>query len=164
MADTITRAVPVEGAAIGTGTDLRNRTTPTSALAAPQARGHTTIADSVVAQIAGMAAREVPGVHSLGAGISRALGVMRDHVPGGGTNFTRGVKVEVGERQAAVDLDVVVEYGVAILDIAAAARAHVIAELERTTGLEVVEVNIAVVDVHLLEEEDESAPSESRVK
>ncbi|WP_034087503.1 Asp23/Gls24 family envelope stress response protein [Streptacidiphilus albus] len=164
MTDTITRAVPVEGAAIGTGTDLRNRTTPASALAAPQARGRTAIADSVVAQIAGMAAREVPGIHSLGAGMSRALGVMRDHVPGGGTNFTRGVKVEVGERQAAVDLDVVVEYGVAILDIAAAARAHVIAELERTTGLEVVEVNIAVVDVHLLEEEDESAPSESRVK
>jgi uncharacterized alkaline shock family protein YloU len=163
MTDTITRSVPVENTPTGTGTDLRNRTAP-AAVTAPQARGRTTIADSVVAQIAGMAAREVPGIHSLGAGMSRAIGAMRDHVPGGGTNFTRGVKVEVGERQAAVDLDVVVDYGVAILEIAADTRAHVIAELERTTGLEVVEVNISVVDVHLPEEEDESAASETRVK
>ena len=162
MTDTITRTASTENVSTSDGAGLRNRTV--ASLGKPESRGRTSIADSVVAQIAGMAAREVPGIHSLGAGMSRALGAMRDHVPGGGTNFSRGVKVEVGERQAAVDLDVVVEYGVAILDIAAGARAHVISELERTTGLEVVEVNISVVDVHLPEEEDESTPSESRVK
>ena len=163
MTDTITRTASTETVPTSDGAGLRNRTVVAS-LAKPESRGRTTIADSVVARIAGMAAREVPGIHSLGAGMSRAFGAVRDHVPGGGTNFSRGVKVEVGERQAAVDLDVVVEYGVAILDIAASARAHVISELERTTGLEVVEVNISVVDVHLPEEEDESTPSESRVK
>ncbi|MEU3838162.1 Asp23/Gls24 family envelope stress response protein [Streptomyces microflavus] len=162
MTDTITRAVPAESAPGSTGKHLRHHTT--AALPAPESRGRTTIADGVVAQIAGMAAREVPGIHSLGAGVSRAIGAMRDHVPGGGTNLSRGVKVEVGERQAAVDLDVVVEYGVAILDIAATAREHVISEVERTTGLEVVEVNISVVDVHLPEDENDSSPSESRVQ
>ncbi|MCY0916949.1 MULTISPECIES: Asp23/Gls24 family envelope stress response protein [unclassified Streptomyces] len=162
MTDTITRTPPVESVPNGTGKDLRHRTA--SALPVPESRGRTTIADSVVAQIAGMAAREVPGIHSLGAGMSRAFGAMRDHVPGGGSNLSRGVRVEVGERQAAVDLDVVVEYGVAILDIAATTRAHVIAEVERTTGLDVVEVNISVVDVHLPQEDDDSAPGESRVQ
>ncbi|MET3982816.1 Asp23/Gls24 family envelope stress response protein [Streptomyces sp. PvR034] len=162
MTDTITRALPAESVPSGTGKDLRQRTT--AAPPAPESRGRTTIADGVVARIAGMAAREVPGIHSMGAGMSRAFGAMRDHVPGGGSNPSRGVKVEVGERQAAVDLDVVVEYGVAILDITAVTRAHVISEVERTTGLEIVEVNISVVDVHLPQEEDDSAPSESRVQ
>jgi uncharacterized alkaline shock family protein YloU len=162
MTDTITRTLPVESVTSSSGKDLRHRST--AALPAPESRGRTVIADSVVAQIAGMAAREVPGIHSLGAGMSRAIGAMRDHVPGGGSNLSRGVKVEVGERQAAVDLDVVVEYGVAILDIAVTTREHVISEVERMTGLEVVEVNISVVDVHLPQDEDESAPGESRVQ
>ena len=63
------------------------------------------------------------------------------------------MKVEVGERQAAVDLDVVVEYGVSIVDVAGAVRTNVIGAVERMTGLEVVEVNIAVDDVHLPDEE-----------
>lgn len=73
------------------------------------------------------------------------------------------MKVEVGERQAAVDLDVVVEYGVAIVDIAGEVRNSVITAVERMTGLEVVEVNITVDDVHLPDEEDEEE-GESRVQ
>ncbi|MCT9114481.1 Asp23/Gls24 family envelope stress response protein, partial [Streptomyces mirabilis] len=92
-------------------------------------------------KIAGMATREVPGIHSMGAGMARAFGAMRERVPGAGGGVTRGVKVEVGERQAAVDLDVVVEYGVSIVDVAGAVRTNVISALERMTGLEVVEVN-----------------------
>ncbi|MGW0611204.1 Asp23/Gls24 family envelope stress response protein [Streptomyces sp. NPDC002788] len=122
---------------------------------APETRGSTAIADPVVAKIAGMAAREVPEVHQLGGGMTRAIGAVRDRVPGTGSGVTQGVKVEVGERQAAVDLDVVVEYGAAIADTAADIRTNVINAVERMTGLEVVEVNISVDDVHLPDEDDE---------
>ncbi|MEU6093172.1 Asp23/Gls24 family envelope stress response protein [Streptomyces sp. NPDC047085] len=136
----------------------------TGAGAPAETRGKTTIADSVVAKIAGMAAREVPGIHNLGAGMARAIGAVRERVPGGGSGVTRGVKVEVGESQAAVDLDVVVEYGVSIVDVAGDARTNVISAVERMTGLEVVEVNITVDDVHLPDEEEESARGEGRVR
>lgn len=136
----------------------------TGAGAPAETRGKTTIADGVVAKIAGMAAREVPGIYSLGAGMARAFGAMRERVPGGGGGATRGVKVEVGERQAAVDLDVVVEYGVSIVDVAGGVRTNVISAVERMTGLEVVEVNIAVGDVHLPDEEEEAQPDEGRVR
>ncbi|MER5901110.1 MULTISPECIES: Asp23/Gls24 family envelope stress response protein [Streptomyces] len=136
----------------------------TGAGAPAETRGKTTIADGVVAKIAGMATREVPGIHSMGAGMARAFGAMRERVPGGGGGVTRGVKVEVGERQAAVDLDVVVEYGVSIVDVAGAVRTNVISALERMTGLEVVEVNIAVDDVHLPDEEEEAERDEGRVR
>ncbi|MEU6557999.1 Asp23/Gls24 family envelope stress response protein [Streptomyces sp. NPDC046915] len=136
----------------------------TGAGAPAETRGTTTIADGVVAKIAGMAAREVPGIYSLGAGMARAFGAMRERVPGGGGAVTRGVKVEVGERQAAVDLDVVVEYGVSIVDVAGDVRTNVISAVERMTGLEVVEVNIAVDDVRLPDEEEEAGPDEGRVR
>jgi uncharacterized alkaline shock family protein YloU len=126
-------------------------------------RGRTTIADSVVEKIAAIATREVPGIHSLGTGMARALGAVRDRVPGGRPGVGRGVSVEVGERQAAVDLDVVVEYGVPIVDVAGEVRTDVITAVERMTGLEVVEVNIAVDDVHLPDEEDERPEDEGRV-
>lgn len=116
--------------------------------------GRTTIADSVVQKIAGLATRQVDGVYQLGAGTARALGAIRERIPGsGGVSQTQGVAVEVGEKQAAVDLDVVVEYGVAITDLAEGIRRNVITSIERMTGLEVAEVNISVDDVHLPEEE-----------
>jgi uncharacterized alkaline shock family protein YloU len=130
----------------------------------PENRGRTTIADSVVEKIAGMAAREVPGIYSLGGGMARTFGAVRERVPGGRPSVTRGVKVEVGERQAAVDLDVVVEYGVAIPDIAGDVRGNVITAVERMTGLQVVEVNIAVDDVHLPDEEEGEQGTEGRVQ
>ncbi|MFD7629540.1 Asp23/Gls24 family envelope stress response protein [Streptomyces sp. NPDC059851] len=130
---------------------------------APEARGRTTISDSVVEKIAGMATREVRGIYSLGSGMARTLGAVTDKVPGGRSSVSRGVKVEVGERQAAIDLDVVVEYGVSIVDIAADTRTSVITAVEGMTGLEVVEVNIAVDDVHLPDEETEE-DGEGRVQ
>ncbi|MEU3335752.1 Asp23/Gls24 family envelope stress response protein [Streptomyces sp. NPDC002144] len=121
----------------------------------PGTRGRTTIADGVVEKIAGLAARDVVGVHALGSGLSRTFGAVRDRVPGGSKSVTRGVKAEVGEVQTALDLEIVVDYGVSIADVARAVRENVIAAVERMTGLEVVEVNIAVSDVKLPEEEDE---------
>lgn len=136
----------------------------TGAGAPAETRGKTAIAAGVVAKIAGMAAREVPGIHNLGGGMARAFGAMRDRVPGGGSGVTQGVKVEVGERQAAVDLDVVVEYGTSIVDVTGDVRSNVVGAVERMTGLEVVEVNIAVDDVHLPDEEEESEGEEGRVR
>ena len=122
----------------------------------PADRGRTTIADGVVEKIAGLAARDVLGVHAMGSGFSRTFGAVRDRVPGGTSkSVTRGVKAEVGEVQTALDLEIVVEYGVSIGDVARAVRENVIAAVERMTGLEVVEVNIAVTDVKLPEEEED---------
>ncbi|MEU2546732.1 Asp23/Gls24 family envelope stress response protein [Streptomyces roseolus] len=125
-------------------------------------RGRTTIADGVVEKIAGMAARDVVGVHAMGSGLSRTFGAVRDRVPGGGgakASVARGVKAEVGEVQTALDLEIVVDYGVSISDVAGAVRENVIAAVERMTGLEVVEVNIAVSDVKLPDEEEDEPES-----
>ncbi|GGW55016.1 Asp23/Gls24 family envelope stress response protein [Streptomyces caelestis] len=121
----------------------------------PGSRGRTTIADGVVEKIAGLAARDVDGVHAMGSGLSRTFGAVRDRVPGGAKAVSRGVKVEVGEVQAALDLEIVVDYGVSIADVARDVRENVITAVERMTGLEVVEVNIAVSDVKLPDEEEE---------
>lgn len=128
----------------------------------PGTRGRTTIADGVVEKITGMAARDVVGVHAMGSGVSRTFGAVRDRVPGSGKSVTRGVKAEVGEKQTALDLEIVVEYGVAIADVARDVRENVVAAVERMTGLEVVEVNISVSDVKLPDEEDEDP--EPRIK
>lgn len=129
----------------------------------PATRGRTTIADGVVEKIAGLAARDVLGVHAMGSGLSRTFGAVRDRVPGGTKSVTRGVKAEVGEVQTALDLEIVVDYGVSIADVARDVRENVVTAVERMTGLEVVEVNIAVSDVKLPEEEDEEQ-QESRLQ
>ena len=110
-------------------------------------QGRTTIADGVVAKIAGIATREVDGVHAIGGGAARAVGAVRERM--GGKTHGQGVSVEVGERQSAVDVDVVLEYGVAIADVAEGIRRNVIRSVERMTGLEVTEVNVAVLDIFI---------------
>ncbi|MGH3312661.1 MAG: Asp23/Gls24 family envelope stress response protein [Streptomyces sp.] len=126
----------------------------------PGSRGRTTIADGVVEKIAGLAARDVVGVHALGGGLTRTFGAVRDRVPGGSKSAARGVNAEVGDVQTALDLEIVVDYGVAISDVARAVRENVITAVERMTGLEVVEVNIAVSDVKLPEEAEGEEESE----
>ncbi|MEU5837408.1 Asp23/Gls24 family envelope stress response protein [Streptomyces diacarni] len=127
-------------------------------------RGRTTIADGVVQKIAGMAARDVVGVHAMGGGMARTFGAVRDRVPGGGqsSSVTRGVKAEVGEVQTALDLEIVIDYGVSISDVARSVRENVVSAVERMTGLEVVEVNIAVSDVRLPDEEDDDEDDQDR--
>lgn len=127
-------------------------------------QGRTLIADVVVAKIAGIATREVSGVHELGGGAARTIGAVRERIPGSHTNLAQGVAVEVGERQAAIDVDIVAEYGVSIAALATGIRRNVIEAVERMTGLEVTEVNIAVHDVFVDEGEDQSETSEPRVE
>lgn len=138
--------------------------TPISASAPAASRGVTTIADSVVSKIAGIATREVSGVFALGGGAARAVGALRERIPGGRVNHSQGVSVEVGERQAAIDIELIAEYGVAIADLATAVRRNVIVSVERMTGLEVTEVNLEVSDVHLPEEDDEPEQRTVRVQ
>jgi len=138
-----------------------------SALVTPN--GRTSIADSVVTKIAGLAAREISGVHAMGAGATRTFGSIREILPGNteARSASQGVKVEVGERQAAIDLDLVVEYGVAIVDLSQAVRKNVIDRLQRMTGLEVTEVNINVDDIWIPGADsagDQSPPAPSRVQ
>ncbi|MBM9503102.1 Asp23/Gls24 family envelope stress response protein [Actinacidiphila acididurans] len=126
----------------------------------PEDRGSTTIADSVVEKMAGIAAREVPGIHNLGAGMARTIGGVRERMPGTQPSITRGVHVEVGKEQAAVDLDVVIDYGYSIADVVADVRVNVISALERMTGLEVVEVNVAVDDIDIPDDGSSSGDEE----
>lgn len=122
-------------------------------------KGTTTIADIVVQKVAGLAAREVPGVHALGGGGARAFGALRDRIPGASSSIGQGVSVEVGEKQAAVDLEIVVEYGVHIAEVARVVRRNVIIAIEQMTALEVVEVNINVNDVHMPGDDESDVPT-----
>lgn len=126
-------------------------------------KGKTTIADTVVSKIAGISAKEVHGVHALGGGTARAVGAIRERIPGARTNHSQGVSVEVGERQAAADVDIIAEYGVAIADLAEDVRSNIINAVERMTGLEVVEVNVNVNDVNVPQPEKEDS-SEDQAK
>ncbi|MEU3647142.1 Asp23/Gls24 family envelope stress response protein [Lentzea sp. NPDC034063] len=127
-------------------------------------KGSTTIADVVVQKVAGLAAREIRGVHALGGGATRALSALRDRIPGATASAGQGVSVEVGEKQAAVDLELVVEYGVPIADLAKSVRTNVITAIEQITGLEVVEVNINVNDVHIPSDTEGEEPETARVQ
>ncbi|AQA01821.1 stress protein, Gls24 family [Mycobacterium sp. MS1601] len=138
---------------------------PYSGAPLESAQGKTAIADTVVSKIAGIAAREVSGVFDLGGGASRVVGALRERIPGASVNHAQGVSVEVGEKQTAIDIDIVADYGVAIADLAAGIRRNVIAAIERMTGLEVTEVNITVHDVHLEGDGDDNAePAVARVQ
>ena len=123
--------------------------------------GQITVAEGVVQKIAGKACREIAGVHAMGTGGTRAFGSIRERIPGStGPNVAQGVGVEVGEAEAAIDLDIVVEYGVSIAELGRSIQRNVKQTVERMTGLRVVEVNIAVDDVYLpTDDEQDAAPS-----
>lgn len=126
--------------------------------------GKIAVADSVVQKIAGIATRAVQGVHGMGAGASRTFGAIRERIPGSsGPNASQGVAVEVGETQAAIDLDIVIDYGVSIADLGRSIQRNVKQAVERMTGLEVVEVNVAVDDVHLPSDDDQVGEEDQRV-
>ena len=139
------------------GMDAQRRSGP---LQTP--RGDTTIEETVVQKLAGMATREVPGVYAMGNAARRAFSSMTERIPGSQTNVSNGVTVEKGERQAAVDVSIVVEYGFSVVEVSQSIRRNVIRSVENATGLEVLEVNVNVTDVHLPDEQDESGESENK--
>lgn len=100
------------------------------------------IADDVVAVIAGLAATEIPGVAGMSGGVVGGIVEML-----GRKNLAKGVKVEVGEKEAAIDLFVVIEFGARIPDVALRVQEAVKKAVESMTGLAVVEVNVHVQGV-----------------
>lgn len=119
------------------------------AQALASSKGTTTIADPVVSKVAEIAAREVRGVHDLSGGIGGTLRRLTPGVEERGGNAS----VEVGRKEAIVDLDLIVDYGVSIPQVAEQVRENVIDRIEYTTGLVVKEVNIEVTDLFFVEEE-----------
>ena len=107
------------------------------------------IADEVVSIIAGLAATEIEGIAGMSGGLVGGIAEML-----GRKNFSKGVSVEVGEREAAIDLYVIVKYGVRIPDVALAAQENIKRAIETMTGLSVVEVNVHVQGVNFPEEEE----------
>jgi uncharacterized alkaline shock family protein YloU len=140
---TETRAAAVEESITETGLTLQTE------------HGITTIADSVVAKLAGQAVREIEGVSGMGTSFRRLLG----RVKPGQEALTQGVNVEVGKKEAAIDVVIIVRYGYPIPTLAQEVRENVIARIENHTGLIVKEVNIEVDDMIF----DDDKPTESRV-
>jgi len=146
---------------------MSNTTPVTPATVAKTTPGHsielgkTEIADSVVSKIAGIAAREVPGVHALGGGAARAIGALRERV--GQTDHSQGISVEVGETQVAADVKIIAEYPVALQQVADDVRAAVGQAIEDLVGMQVAEINVTIADV-FIPSEDNDDEDESRVK
>lgn len=116
----------------------------------PDDSGSVRISDEVVATIAGIAATEVEGVAGMGGGIVGGITEML-----GRKNLAKGVKVEVGEREAALDMFVVVDYGVRIPEVALRVQENVKRAVESMTGLSVVEVNVHVQGVAFRHDREE---------
>lgn len=118
-------------------------------------RGQTSIQDGVVAKVAGIAAQEVEGIRMGGGGSQAAGNLLGSLTGGGGGGQTRGVAVEVGEEEAAVDLTMTAEYGKSIPQLSEAVRRNVVNRVENLVGLSVTEVNITVSNIFFPEQEQD---------
>jgi uncharacterized alkaline shock family protein YloU len=137
-------AQPTSGSALPSSAIARRSETPGGL---QTEKGSTSIADAVVTKVASIATREVGGVYELGGGAARAVGSVVQRV-GLGDQRTQGVSVEVGEKEAAVDITIVVEYGESIPKLSQEIRDNVTRRIEGITGLAVTEVNVTVNDLH----------------
>ncbi|CAN5716344.1 Asp23/Gls24 family envelope stress response protein [soil metagenome] len=118
-------------------------------------RGSTSISDSVVSKIAGIASQEVDGIR-MGSGGSQAVSGIIGSITGGSSGGqTQGVSVEVGQEEAAIDLTLTAEYGKSIPQLAEAVRRNVANRVESLVGLRVTEVNITVSNIFFPQQEAE---------
>lgn len=140
-----------------TNSNTEAKDTKARGLALAGEGGGTVIDSGVIAKIAGVAIREVDGVHKLAAyGTGQAIENLARSL--GRRPFrSLGVNVEVGQVECAVDCRIVVTYGYAIPKLAAAVRKNVASRLTEMTGLTVKEVNIEVVDLYFEGGEDNEA-------
>lgn len=119
--------------------------------------GSVRISNDVVAIIAGVAATEVKGVAGMSGGITGGISEML-----GMKNLSKGVKVEAGDKEAAIDLFIIVEYGSNIAEVGKGVQENVKASVETMTGLNVVEVNVSIQGVNIPKEK--KVEIEPRVK
>jgi uncharacterized alkaline shock family protein YloU len=120
---------------------------PTREPAPPEVKGRIQIADEVVEKVAALAATEVPGVADLGGDIERALESVRERIGIGNKRGDQGVKADVRDNQATINVTIMVEFGHVVLDVARRVQANVARQTERMLGLTVLEVNVTVDDV-----------------
>jgi uncharacterized alkaline shock family protein YloU len=109
--------------------------------------GKNTIADGVIEKVAGIAARQVAGVHDLGTGAARAVGAIRNAI--GQQDRGQGISVEVGETQVAVGVTLIAEYPVDLQQVADDVRTAITDAIDQVVGMEVTEVNVTISDVNL---------------
>lgn len=114
------------------------------------------IADDVVKVISGLAAMDIKGVAGMSGGFVGGIAELL-----GRKNLAKGIKVEVGEKEAAIDLSVIIDYGMRIPDVAAQIQESVKSAVERMTGLKVIEANVNVQGIAFA---DEAKMEEHRVK
>ena len=114
------------------------------------------IADDVIAVIAGAAASEVSGVASMAGGFARGI----SEVFSGKKNFAKGIKVETGDKETKIDVNIIVEYGVRIPDVAYEIQTRVKKAVEGMTGLKVSEVNVHIQGVKTQQENVQDENSE----
>jgi len=105
--------------------------------------GNIQIAPEVIEVIAGLASVEVEGVAGMSGGFGSGVAELL-----GRKNLAKGVKVEVGQKEAAIDVSIIIEYGHRIPSVAADIQRNVKMAIESMTGLEVVEVNVHIHGVH----------------
>jgi uncharacterized alkaline shock family protein YloU len=117
-----------------------------------QAKGKTVVEDAVVAKVAGIAVRDVPGVYGLGSGVARMVGAVREAV--GSADLTQGVSVEVGQTQVAADVMIVAEYPVPLQDLGDRVRAAVAHAITELVGMEIAEINVTISDVHVASDDN----------
>ena len=111
------------------------------------------ISNDVVASIAGVAVSEVPGVYGMAGGITEIFGKK---------SLTKGIKVDVGEKETKIDVNIIVEYGVRIPDVAFQIQNRVKKAVETMTGLNVANVNIHVQGINFAEKRGEEQPEEKQ--
>ena len=143
-----------------TPSTVSTTTTAVAGLNADTSQGTTKIADSVIAKVAGIAAREVSGVHDLGGNVARAIGAIRGAL--NNNDQSQGVSVEVGETQVAVDVTLIADYPVSLQKVADGVRSAVIDAIESLVGLQVTEVNVTISDV-VIPSDDDATDAPARV-
>ncbi|MFG1949009.1 Asp23/Gls24 family envelope stress response protein [Nonomuraea sp. NPDC048826] len=112
-------------------------------------KGRIKVADEVVEKVAALAALEVAGVADMGGDLERAFEAVRDRIGIGSRRGTQGVEAHIQDRQVAVDLTIVVEYGHVVMEVAAEVKSNVARSVSRMLGMRVMEVNVTVDDVRL---------------
>ncbi|MGP3916243.1 Asp23/Gls24 family envelope stress response protein [Nonomuraea sp. 10N515B] len=112
-------------------------------------KGRIKVADEVVEKVAALAALEVAGVADMGGDLARAFESVRDRIGIGSRRGTQGVSAQIQDRQVAVSLTIVVEYGHVVMEVATEVKMNVARSVSRMLGMRVMEVNVTVDDVRL---------------
>jgi uncharacterized alkaline shock family protein YloU len=121
--------------------------------------GTVKVSDEVIATVASVAATQVEGVAGMSEGVVDGIAKLLT-----GGQATKGIKVQVGEEEAALDISIIVEYGTSIAEVGRQVQESVKKAVEAMTGLRVVEVNVSIQGVHLPDEEHQKGEVHERMR